>query len=526
MRNKYILIAILGLVHALSFAPFPIPAWALQFLQLFTLSTLFFQILKANKTRTAVFYSLIFGISNYTLGLYWLFISMNTYGGMIWPLAALAVVLLAAYLSIYMALATAAVLFLCKKSILAIQSWQKMLVASLVWASAWTMAEWLRGTLLTGFPWLNIGYAHVDGILAPWASIVGTYGITWISSFLAIAIASLTLHHDNKHNSIASPSLGIGILFTVVAIGLSHIHWVKPNGDTMYIRLTQGNIEQSEKFDPLLIQNGIDQYQNLANLDVLENTQLDLIVLPETVLPIFSDHIGAELWQQWIDISKKQNAHILLGAPLRDAKTRISTNSAIAFDKDTSSIDLAKNNFDNRYDKHHLVPFGEFIPQGFQWFVEKMHIPMGGFNHGDLVQQPFNINDQNIAPNICYEDLFGEEIINQVNNVDNSANILINISNLAWFGDTWALRQHLQISRMRAMETARPMLRSTNTGMTAIIDPNGVVRAALETNTPGVLDVEVQGMQGLTPYARVGNKPVLIWSLLLLFMGFIVLRRN
>lgn len=526
MRNKYLLIAILGLVHALSFAPYPIPAWGLQFLQLFTLSALFFQILKANNNKTAIFYSFVFGVTNYSLGLYWLFISMNTYGGMVWPLAAISVVLLAAYLSIYMVLATAAVLFLCKKSILEIKSWQKMLLASLVWASAWTMAEWLRGTLLTGFPWLNIAYAHVDGILAPWASIIGTYGIAWISAFIAIAIASLTLHHDNTQNSIASPSLGIGILFAVAAIGLNHIHWVKPNGDPMFIRLTQGNIEQTEKFDPVLIQQGLDTYQNLANLDALEDSKLDLIVLPETVLPIFSDHISAELWQQWLNISKKQSAHIMLGAPLRDANSKIATNSAIAFNEHNSALDLANNNFDKRYDKHHLVPFGEFVPQGFQWFVEKMHIPMGGFHHGDLVQQPFQINGQYIAPNICYEDLFGEEIINQIINVDNSANILINISNLAWFGDTWALRQNLQISRMRAMETARPMLRSTNSGMTAVIDPNGVVRAALETNTPGVLDVEVQGMQGLTPYVKVGNKPVLIWSLLLLFVGFIALRRD
>ncbi|MBC7203564.1 MAG: apolipoprotein N-acyltransferase, partial [Pusillimonas sp.] len=198
------------------------------------------------------------------------------------------------------------------------------------------------------------------------------------------------------------------------------------------------------------------------------------------------------------------------------------TNSVIAFNAETPVQNLVTGTTEHRYDKHHLVPFGEFVPPGFRWFVDALRIPLGDFNRGNKRQALFTLNGQVIAPNICYEDVFGEELIPALQ--DNKqfgpgATLLVNVSNLAWFGDTWALRQHLEIARMRALETARPMLRATNTGMTAAIDPDGTVRAVLLSEQPGVLDVEVQGMRGLTPYARWGNLPALALSLLLIAVG-------
>src|SRR5690606_36188883 len=150
--------------------------------------------------------------------------------------------------------------------------------------------------------------------------------------------------------------------------------------------------------------------------------------------------------------------------------------------------------------------------------VDAMHIPLGDFDRGAIRQQHCHLADQRFAPNICYEDVFGEEIIRGVRPSAQhgaGATILVNMSSLGWFGDSWASRQHLQISRMRALETARPMVRATNTGMTAAIDPNGHVRAVLDAHVKGVLDVEVQGIGGLTPYAKAGNWPILGLSLLL-----------
>ncbi|MGA0582491.1 MAG: nitrilase-related carbon-nitrogen hydrolase, partial [Castellaniella sp.] len=170
----------------------------------------------------------------------------------------------------------------------------------------------------------------------------------------------------------------------------------------------------------------------------------------------------------------------------------------------------------------HLVPFGEFIPPGFHWFVRAMRIPLGDFDRGPAHQPPLAVGDQLLAFDICYEDTFGEEIAATVapDGPDApGASILANLSNLAWFGDGWALRQHLWIARMRALETSRPMVRATNTGATAVIDAQGQVLGALDPGRPGVLDAEVQGTQGLTPYVRWGNAPILIWTLLGLLLA-------
>ncbi|HEU4620935.1 MAG TPA: apolipoprotein N-acyltransferase, partial [Burkholderiaceae bacterium] len=174
-----------------------------------------------------------------------------------------------------------------------------------------------------------------------------------------------------------------------------------------------------------------------------------------------------------------------------------------------------------RYDKHHLVPFGEFIPFGFRWFVDAMRMPLGDFTRGADNQPTFSLAGQHIAINICYEDLFGAQIANPVRRPPSGepATILINLSNIAWFGDSAALPQHLLASRMRAIETGRPMLRATNTGMTAVVTPNGSVQAQLAPFTQAALTQPVQGMQGLTPYARWGDTPMLI----VLGLGMLVL---
>jgi apolipoprotein N-acyltransferase len=190
----------------------------------------------------------------------------------------------------------------------------------------------------------------------------------------------------------------------------------------------------------------------------------------------------------------------------------------------------ASNTTAYRYDKHHLVPFGEFIPLGARWFINLMHIPLGDFTRGQEIQAAMPVKDQWILPNICYEDLFGEEIAHQLRAAQQQgkpvASVLLNVSNIAWFGDTIALPQHLQISQMRTLETGRPMLRATNTGATAIINAQGQVVAALPAFERATLSGQVQGMQGQTPYILFGNfLPVgLACSLLLLL--WLRARRN
>ncbi|HZV93625.1 MAG TPA: apolipoprotein N-acyltransferase, partial [Caldimonas sp.] len=154
-----------------------------------------------------------------------------------------------------------------------------------------------------------------------------------------------------------------------------------------------------------------------------------------------------------------------------------------------------------RYDKHHLVPFGEFIPTGFHWFTRMMNIPLGDFNRGPVAAPSFVFRGERIAPNICYEDLFGEELAARFVVADEAPTILANISNIGWFGDTIAVPQHLEISRMRTLELQRPMIRATNTGATVVIDHRGTVTAALKPFTRGVLEASVEGRSGITPFA-------------------------
>ncbi|MGB3289041.1 MAG: apolipoprotein N-acyltransferase [Burkholderiaceae bacterium] len=525
-------LALLGAVHALSFAPDPLPPWALPFVQIFSLAALAYYVFRSATVRQAALGGFLFGTANFALGLYWLYISMHDYGGMAAPLAGAAVLVLAMGLALFTMLGTAMARRLAAGHLRNFSNYRWQLLAAAVWASSWTLAEWLRGTLFTGLPWLNIGYAHVEGVLASWAPVLGVYGLAWLAAFASGAIALLACAKDTENDAKAAVAVGLAIVSGLIGIALGHVVWSQPLGKPMIVRLVQGNVPQSEKFDPQLIDQGIATYMRLAALPAKEAADAPkLIILPETAMPVFQDAIPPQLWQQWLSIAQARDARILMGIPLhnrQDGPDRY-TNSAIAFDAGTPLEALRAGEPGMRYDKQHLVPFGEFVPPGFRWFVDAMRIPLGDFNRGAPRQALFRIGDQFVAPDICYEDVFGEEIIRSVRPDPThgpGASVLVNLSNLGWFGNSWALRQHLQISRMRALETARPMIRATNTGTTAAIDPNGAVRGALDPMVKGVLDVEVQGMQGLTPYVRWGNAPILIWSALFLLLGLALGRRR
>lgn len=514
---RHALLLAVGAIHALAFAPWPLPAWALPYVQVACLAYLARHTLRADSARAVALNAALFSFAHFAVGLYWVIISMHRYGGMPLPMAITAELAFAALLSLYGMLACMVAWRLLRGRIEPAPV--AALRAAAVWASCWTLGEWLRGTLFTGFPWLNIGYAHVEGVLAPWAPLLGVYGVAWLAAFAAAAVALMVLARDTGREVLAATALAVSLLTGIAGIVLSHVAWSRPHGEPVLIRLVQGNIPQSEKFDPALIERGIADYMMLARLAPKEaGREPDLIVLPETVVPLLQDRVHPQVWENWLAVARERNATLLMGVPLHDRSNGGDryTNSTIAFGGDTDAAAIAGARLALRYDKVHLVPFGEFIPAGFRWFVETMNIPLGDFDRGAPGQAAMPISGQLVAPNICYEDVFGEEIIRSVRgDVDGGgASMLVNVSNLAWFGDSWSLRQHLQISRMRSLETARPMLRATNTGMTAAIAPNGVVRAVLEPHVKGVLDVEVQGTSGLTPYVRWANAPVLLFCLL------------
>ncbi|MFA7578808.1 apolipoprotein N-acyltransferase [Castellaniella sp.] len=530
-----------GALQALSFAPGPLPGWILPFVQIASLAVLVSATLRAAGPRQAAGRAWLFGVAQFAVGVYWLVISMHRYGGLSLALSMGALLIFAAAMALYGALACALATSLLTGRMRPQQHALAQCLIAATWASAWTLFEWLRGTLFTGFTWLQGGYAHAEGMFAAWVPLLGVYGAGWLAAFAAVA-AVLMLRARNlpPWDRSAAAVLGVALVTGLAGIALGSIQWGAPHGAPVLLRLVQPATPQSEKFDPARFFDEQERLQGLAaRAPKSDDDRPALVLLPETSIPIFQDRVPPRVWAGWENTAMRLRAPIVLGVPLhrRDRagvhaaqsaeQTSRHTNSAFALTAEGGVLEQ-----DGRvwhYDKRHLVPFGEFIPAGFHWFVRAMHIPLGDFDRGHADQPVLRVAGQTLAFNICYEDTFGEEIAASVtSSAENpeGASILVNLGNLAWFGDSWALRQHLQMARLRTLETARPMVRATNTGLTAAIGPRGQVYGRLDTGHPGVLDVEVQGWQGLTPYVRTRNLPILAWSMGILLLAFVIKRRG
>ncbi|WP_192805087.1 apolipoprotein N-acyltransferase [Noviherbaspirillum aerium] len=483
-----------GALTVFAFAPFGF--WPLQIL---TLAVAFVLVLRASGFAQSAWIGSAYSSGILIAGVHWLYISMHRYGGMPGWMAALAVVLLAVALSTYAALGFGLAGWLRRRGSLGAP-----VTALLLLPAVWTLAEWLRGWIFTGFPWVSAGYAHTNGPLAGYAPVVGVYGLALISAVIAGCIALLCAGGRALPAGLALALLGAGFL-------LKQVQWTTPHGAPISVRLLQGNVPQEMKFAPEQLQASLALYHTS-----ITRRPADLIATPETAIPLLSTQLPPDYLGLLTDFARRSNSHIALGIPVSDGPRQYA-NSVLGLGPASASAPAAE---PYRYDKHHLVPFGEFIPPGFRWFVDMMHIPLGDFNRGRLLQKPFAVKEQWVMPNICYEDLFGEEIAAQLSAGEAAgmpqATILLNMSNIAWFGDSIALPQHLQISQLRAIETGRPMLRATNTGATAHVGPTGEVIARLEPFTQGELDAKVQGYTGLTPYSRLGNYPAVIAALLAL----------
>ncbi|MFM2263126.1 MAG: hypothetical protein RI959_1802, partial [Pseudomonadota bacterium] len=404
----------------------------------------------------------------------WLFVSMHVYGGLPAVLAVLAVLALAAFLGSYYALMSG--LF---------WRWrlQAAWVQALAFGALWSLAEWARGTWFTGFPWGAGGYALLDSQawLAPW---VGVYGMGALSAALAAGVVASVPGRGQNWAQRWPAALAFGML-----AGLCWMPWLnavlQPGNDHLTrstgrfeVALLQGNIAQDEKFQlGTGVQQALDWYRAAIEESVSAAQAPDLVVAPETAVPLLPQDLDPDYWSGLLGTIQSGGSAVMLGLPLGNWDDGF-TNSVATWTP--GALDM------QRYDKHHLVPFGEFIPPLFRWFTNLMNIPLGDFNRGAAVQQPLAWAGQRWAPNICYEDLFGEELAASF--VSGSApTVLVNLSNIAWFGDSVAIDQHRHISRLRSLELQRPMLRATNTGATAVIDHRGHVTDELPRLSRGVL---------------------------------------
>lgn len=469
---------VLGAGGVLCFAPFGLfwlvpPIWLGFFLLL----------RQAPTPRQAALLGLSFGQGFFLTGVSWVYVSLSVFGGMPWWLAAVAAFLFCSVMALFPMVAA----WIFKRWQPASLWRQALLFAALIAA-----VDWLRSWIFTGFPWLALGYSQAPpSPLAGFAPVLGVHGLSFLLALSAALLARWRL------------GLAVIVLLVLGGFGLRQVAWTTPVGEPIRVALIQGNVPQEMKFRPEAFVRTLTLYREL-----IERHPAQLTLLPETAIPAFFDLLPESYVSDLQAAAAAQGGDLIIGTLTGDGEHY--WNSAVSLGHSPTQV----------YSKTHLVPFGETIPPGFSWFLQIASIPMSSFSRGAEVQPPLAVAGQHVAVNICYEDVFGEEIIRALP----AAGILANLSNTAWFGRSLAQPQHLQIAQMRAAETGRPMLRATNTGMTAIVAANGEVQAVLPPFTTGVLNGEVRAYEGMTPYARFANWPALLLMLAALLAGLLPIR--
>jgi apolipoprotein N-acyltransferase len=488
-----------GLLCVFGFAPFGVFV-----VPVLALAVLFALWSRADSRSAAAWLGLSFGLGLFVAGIGWIYVALHDYGGMPLPLALPATLLFAAFIALFPALAG----YMQAR----FSANNKMLRMVLAMPAAWVLIEWLRGTIFTGFPWLAMGYAHSDSPLAGYAPLFGVYGASLVAAVSAGLLAWMydvgAGHARDKKYRGHGPLLQlmlIGIIWTGGA-ALRSVAWTQPHGEPISVALVQGNIAQDLKFNEDALPGTLETYLRLT----LQNPAR-LTILPETALPLLRHEVPQQLVEQLRGHARQNGGDILIGAFERNNGSYYNG----VFTLGTAG--------EQHYRKQHLVPFGEFIPLRplLGWLINGvLDIPMGDLARGDARQAPLEVAGQRVAANICYEDVFGEEIIRALP----QATLLVNFTNDAWYGHSHAAAQHNQISQLRALESGRMMLRATNTGVTSIIGADGRVLQQLPQHREAVLNGMAQGYQGITPYVRWGNAAVLL--LIALMLAYAWARRN
>lgn len=469
----------------LAFAPY----YHYWLLPLFLAELLVYQAIRPEwRIRSAYFWAL----TAYTSLLYWVDTALHDIAGLPQYLALPLTLLLPAYLAIY----PAAVFWLLGKFRVSVSIRYAILFPLL-----WTLAEFVRERALTGFGWGALGYSQIaNSPLAGYAPVGGIFLVTLVTAATAAWLAMLYL--NPKKRAKIGFAISLVALWTVGALLLQH-NFTQPDGTQATVALGQGNIEQTLKWNENSLQRTLQRY-----LDQVDSTQADIVILPETAIPIMRQDMSPKDLDLFVQTANRHGSALAVGIPQYTADGKGYLNAVV-------NLTAAAQTEPPSYAKNHLVPFGEYIPlpNMLGWLYQRMDIPLADFSVGGSAQAPLQLANQRVGFNICYEDGFGDELIAAAK----QSSMLANISNMAWYGKSHAMQHHLQQSQARALETGRYMVRATNTGMTAIINPKGEVVAQLEPDIEAVLEGKIEGYQGLTPYMRMGSSwPMAITCLLFL----------
>jgi apolipoprotein N-acyltransferase len=476
---------IAGAMLVLGFAPFNLFPLAIL------APALLFVLWREATPRRAAWRGFLFGLGMFGAGISWVYVSMHNFGNMPAPMAAVAALWLAALLALYPALLGGLQARWFDR-----QPWRH---GVLVLPALWTLFEWVRGWFLSGFPWLNLGYSQVGTPLAGFAPWLGVYGV----SFVCVLSAGLLVQGLQQREKLWVRYVPLLALLWLGGWLAGKIEWTRPVDGPLQVALVQGNVPLAIKWRPEYRERIVANYLALSE----EALAADLIVWPEAAVPAYFDQMGS-LVGSLERMAREYDVDFLFGVVERDSDRRQYFNSVASV-----------GHRPGLYRKQHLVPFGEFLPlkPWLSWLLDYLHIPMSDFSAGPPDQPLLTAAGQKIGVSVCYEDAFGEEVIRNLP----EATLLVNVSEDAWFGDSLASPQRLQMARLRALESGRPMLRAANTGPSAIIDHRGDVVAQSPQFQAQVLNGEVQPRQGATPYVHLGNWPVVLLCLGIVAAGWV-----
>ena len=469
-----ILAALAGAACVFGFAPFY--AWPVPLLALVVLFATWRQ---SRSPRHAALSGYAFGLGYFLVGTSWVYISLHRYGSMPAPLAALATFAFCAYLALHPALT----------GYVAVRFGGESRARRLaLMAPAFVAAEWIRGTLWTGFPWLTVGTSQApDGAFAGFAPLAGAYGTSLAVATAAALILAFSIRGAAMRVRVTALAAFVALL--VVGLVAPRLDWTHPDGAPVRVALLQGDVAQEIKW--------VEEVRTRTLLDYRQQVfaaKARVVVLPETALPAYLDQLPADYMQSLRDDARATGKDIVMGTVER-------TRHGGQWEYFNSVVRVPEG--PPSYRKHHLVPFGEYVPPGFKWVLAVLKIPMSDFSSGSAQQPPMEAGGMRFGLAICYEDVYGGELVSFLP----SAQAFLNVSNDAWFGDSFASDQHLQSSQMRALESGRWMVRSTNTGVTAAIDEHGHIVSRLPGFVRGAAVADVVPRAGVTPYAYTGDWP-------------------